>query len=158
MAHLWDLDEHNQLVAARVDDGALVFGHARLHSVAGPPDAWVLLCPVDAGVHVNGEPVPLGLVVLSDRDELRIPGQPPRFFSTETIACVELFPETTRGGCCPRCRQTIECGTSAVCCPSCGLWHHASHELPCWTYAPTCAACAQDTSPDAGFRWTPEEL
>jgi hypothetical protein len=158
MAHFWDLDEGNQQVATPVSDGATVFGQARLHYVAGPPDAWVLVAPPDFGIRLNGEPVSTGLTVLADRDELRVPGQPPRFFSTETIARVEPFPESTRGGCCPRCRQTIECGTQAVRCPSCGLWHHASDELPCWTYAPTCAACAQDTSPDAGFRWTPEEL
>ena len=158
MAHLWDFDEHNQPLATRVDDGALLFDRARLYCVAGPPDAWVLLCEADSRVHINGEPVSAGVVVLADRDELRIPGQSPRYFSTETTARVEPFPESPLGGCCPRCRQTIECGTPAVRCPSCGLWHHASGDLPCWTYAPACAACAQDTSPDAGFRWTPEEL
>jgi hypothetical protein len=158
MAHFWDLDERHQPIATPASDGAAVFGRARLLRIAGPPDAWVLVAPADFGIRLNGEPVTLGLTVLSDRDELRIPGAPPRFFSIESIAQVEPFPESTRGGCCPRCRQAIECGTPAVRCPSCGLWHHASDELPCWTYAPTCAACAQDTSPDAGFRWTPEEL
>jgi len=122
-----------------------------------PADTWALLCGAKQPVRVNGLPVPLGLTVLSDRDEIRLP----RFFarfSTETQAHVEPFPESATRGFCPRCKQRIEAGTPAVCCPSCGLWHHASADLPCWSYAPTCAACVQRTAMDAGFRWTPEDL
>jgi hypothetical protein len=162
MAHFWTTDEHGEFLPTRVDDDGAATrdldASVCLRRVATTPESWVLLCPAESGARVNGESVPLGLVVLSDRDELRLPGRPPRFFSTETLARVEPFPETLRGGYCPRCKQTIDCGSAAVRCPSCGLWHHASGDLPCWTYAPTCAACAQDTDPDAGFRWTPGEL
>jgi hypothetical protein len=129
-----------------------------LGRLADSPETWAILCPPQSELRVNGEPVPLGVAVLADRDELRVPGHAARFFSTETLARVESFPESSGGGCCPRCKLTIEAGSPAVRCPACGLWHHSTDEMPCWIYAPTCAGCAQNTAPDAGFRWTPEDL
>jgi hypothetical protein len=105
-------------------------------------------------------------VILSDRDELRWPvahdasgaAPHPLFFSTERLAAVAPYPAGDRRGSCPRCKQLLTVGDAAVRCPSCGLWHHATDELPCWTYGEHCAACQQVTSLDAGFQWTPEEL
>lgn len=150
MAHFWNRDAAGDWVATPVD-ATLV------RRVAGPQETWALLCPPSSDARVNGERVPLGLAILADRDELRITGHPVRFFSTETLAHVEVFPEGA-GGFCPRCKQEITSGSVVVRCPGCGLCHHASDELPCWTYAGTCAGCTQDTAMDAGFTWTPENL
>jgi hypothetical protein len=133
---------------------------------SGREDAWALLADTSASVLVNGLPVPHGLVVLADRDEITPPwsGTGARvesgtcFFSIERLAAVEPFPSDGRRGSCPRCKQPLTPGGDAVRCPGCGLWHHATVDTPCWSYAPTCAACDQATAFDAGFRWTPEEL
>ena len=175
MAHLWNQDDSGDWVATAVGealasqskalgagvtslDEVMAQEQALLRRLANPHETWAVLCPPRSDVRVNGEPVPLGLAILSDRDELRVPGRPVRYFSTETIARVERYPGTTGGGFCPRCKQPIESGSAAVRCPACGLWHHSAGELQCWTYGPTCAGCAQDTAMDAGFRWTPEDL
>jgi hypothetical protein len=173
MAHFWKRDEANGWVVlpasdpiafvgdaetiATTGDGAAMLEHAYLRRLANPPETWALVCPPRSDVRVNGERLPLGLAILSDRDELRVPGQSARFFSTEATAHIETFPESA-GGFCPRCKQAIAPRSAAVRCPGCGLWHHASDDLPCWNYATTCAGCAQDTALDAGFKWTPEEL
>jgi hypothetical protein len=177
MAHLWILDAGNNWAPtllngdafALVDSGshranveradaeAETNARVLLRRVSSVPDTWALLCGPKQPVWVNGLPVPLGLTVLSDRDEIRLL-HTAVWFSTETQPHVEPFSESATRGVCPRCKQRIEAGTPAVCCPSCGLWHHASDDLPCWSYAPTCAACAQDTAMDADFLWTPEDL
>ena len=174
MAHFWDIDTAGCWVATPVGDtraaidisvelvksdhiAAGAVEHARVWRLTNSPETWALVCPPYSDVRVNGERVPLGLTILSDRDELRIPGLPVRFFSTETLAYVEAFPESA-GGFCPRCKQPIEPGSSAVRCPGCRLWHHASDDLPCWTYAPVCAGCEHSTAMDACFKWTPEKL
>lgn len=174
MAHFWILNDSKEWTPRPlVDDGAVLVGgelhrvddtitkteaHARvlLRRLADPPNTWALLTS-HPRVRVNGSPVPLGMVVLEDRDELSLPAFT-AWFSTETQAQVDPFPESTARGFCPRCKQAIASGSAAVRCPSCGLWHHASEDLPCWTYAPTCSGCAQETALDAGFRWTPEDL
>jgi len=129
-------------------------------------DRWALLPGPLARPLVNGLPVPLGLVVLADRDEIRwraatdsaIAPAGLFFFSTERLARVGPYPPDPRRGSCPRCKQALTPGDPAVRCPGCGLWHHATEALPCWTYGEQCAACPQPTSLDAGFRWTPEDL
>jgi hypothetical protein len=175
MAHIWNVDNAGQWTATPVGDALSLLECARglvevsveetralerlhLRRLAHPPDTWALVCPPQSDVRINGAPVPLGLAILSDRDELRFPGANPRFFSTESLAHVEPFPEGAGHGRCPRCKQGIESGSAAVRCPCCGLWYHASDELPCWTYADRCAGCPQITATDAGFRWTPEDL
>lgn len=110
------------------------------------------------GIAVNGLPVAGGLRTLSDRDEIWTPATGPLFYSTERLARVEPLPLTGHEVPCPRCGQAIAPGSAAVCCPGCEVWHHGSEELPCWSYAPSCALCSQETAADAGFRWTPEEL
>ena len=125
---------------------------------AGPRQDWHLLAPEASEVTVNGYRLSGGLRTLQDRDEIRIPGVGTLFFSTERLATVEPLPESARDVCCPRCRQTVTPGTNAVRCPGCGVWHHASPELACWTYAPGCAMCGQLTAMDAGYQWTPQPV
>ena len=157
MAHLWILDDHDWAASPLVSDVLPLGDGAFLRRLAGSPNSWTLLTDHDQRVRVNGMPAPLGLAVLADRDEVRLPGFV-AWFSTETLAHVEPFPDTDSRGFCPRCKQAITTAAPAVRCPGCRLWHHASEDLPCWTYAPTCAGCAQETALDAGFRWTPEDL
>lgn len=175
MAHLWTtLNESGEWepIALDADAFSLEGGRARpvpdlLHRGGASlalrrvdhqsGSMWALLV-CGAHVMVNGTSVGLGLAALSDRDEIRTPGAPPLFFSTETLAHVTPFPESRPRGFCPRCKQPIAPGTPAVRCPSCSLWYHASDDLGCWTYAPQCSACPQETALDAGYRWTPEEL
>jgi hypothetical protein len=175
MAHLWTLDESDRWVAttladdrvhldATVDIEADVSSESTsddsllIQRLAAAPETWALVCPPGWPGRFNGELVPLGLVILADRDEIRAPGRRTMFFSTETIAHVEPYAGSDDRGFCPRCKQPIEAGTAAVRCPSCGLWHHESDDLPCWTYAPRCTACPHETALDASYRWSPEEL
>lgn len=179
MAHLWFQDLPNEwavipLETPRAELASLLVtahgdvptGDARdgsadavfLQHGTGNQRAWHLLAAPDAEVWVNGLPVLAGLRVLADRDEIRIDGRDTFFFSTEELARVTPMPVTDKPVMCPRCRQRIEPDTLGVRCPQCGLWHHQSDDLPCWTYAPTCALCPQPSALDAGFRWTPMEL
>jgi len=118
--------------------------------------AWALIAPTHSGVRVNSRALPAGLCVLANRDEIRIGGEV-LYFSTETLAEVVPFPGSVRAAYCARCRQQIEVGSPAVCCPNCGIWYNQSAELPCWTYADKCAFCGHPTTFDSGFTWTPEE-
>ena len=179
MAHLWMIGDADDWTVLPLDGAAFALGRGqptrlsdllngardgaslalrRLDDPAGT--LWVLVAGPEVRPIINGTPAPLGLVVLADRDEIRTPGGATLFFSCETRAVVEPFPESRSRGTCPRCRQAIAPGDPAVRCPSCGLWHHATDDLPCWTYEPRCAnsLCAQPTALDAEFRWTPEEL
>ena len=120
-------------------------------------DTWTLLA-LPWAVTVNGLPVPEGLRVLQDRDEIRIAGFERVFFSTERLAAIEPCLSSNSPLMCPRCRQELVAGTPAVCCPACGVWHHQADGLECWTYAERCALCAHSTALDTGYQWTPEEL
>ena len=131
---------------------------SKANRVSQREGGWLLLAERDANVWVNGLPVVTGLRALHDRDEARVGAATPLYFSTERLARPEPLPSTDRALACPRCKQEIKPASSAVCCPDCGVWHHESGELPCWTYDATCALCPQPTDTDAGFRWTPEEL
>jgi hypothetical protein len=161
MAHVWRNNGHDVGWTPTVLDGdGLALGSSaalrRIDDVNGA--AWMLFAASSARVLVNGLPVSIGIVVLADRDEIRVPSEPPLYFSTETLAEVGPFPESCPRGFCPRCRQPIAPCSPAVRCPGCGLSHHASEDLACWTYSPQCAGCSHDTALDAGFRWTPEDL
>jgi hypothetical protein len=177
MAHLWMMGEAGDWGLFPLDADAFALGGARplrlsALPAAAEPDAavvlrrvedpagavWALVAPPDAEVLLNGVPAHLGVVVLSDRDEIRAGGSPTLFFSTEALARVVPFPASGPRGFCPRCKQALEPGTLAVQCPLCNLWHHEKSDLKCWTYGPTCTGCVQDTALDAGFRWTPEDL
>lgn len=182
MAHLWveetvgdwavvplhsprvDLDalsrtaRDRQRNAAPVPAAPSLSGAALLNTGSPGHGAWHLVAPPHVELWINGMPMLAGLHVMADRDEIRFDARDTFFFSTEALARVSPMPITDKAVMCPRCRQRIEPHTLAVCCPPCGLWHHQSDELPCWTYAPTCALCPQPTPLDAGFRWTPTEL
>jgi hypothetical protein len=121
-------------------------------------DVWTLIAH-HAGppVRVNGSPLLLGVRVLRDKDEIRIQGSR-FFFSTESQPHIEPFPGSAKTTFCPRCKEAIEKDSPAVRCPGCGVWHHQSEDLPCWTYDARCALCDQPSALDAGYRWTPEEL
>ena len=123
-------------------------------------DSWALVVALGAPVRVNGVLLPAGLALLADRDEIRVPGSPPLWFSTETIARVGEAPALDgRALRCPRCHLPIDAGSPAVLCPGCRVWHHQSTDRPCFTYkdAP-CAACGEGFELNGGFRWLPEEL
>ena len=117
---------------------------------------WALVVPARSGVRVNGRPVPAGLRVLSDRDEIRDGGEVSHF-STEELATVVPFPGADHPVICCRCRQPIEAGTPAVSCPKCSIAYHQTDELPCFTYAEKCVICGGATTLGAGFAWVPEE-
>ena len=127
-----------------------------VHADAAGAKHWVMIASPGSPARLNGHPLPAGLCVLADRDEIRI-GQEVRYFSSETLATAELFPATERTVFCGRCRQHIEAGSPAVCCPGCGVWYNQSGDLPCWTYSAKCTFCGHPTALDAGFAWTPEE-
>lgn len=176
MAHLWMPDADRDwvvlpLTAAAYDlepsppsalpDGVTAHPAPRrtvlVRAAAGDPESWVLITGPHAELRVNGLPSPGGARALQDRDEIRIPGAGSCFFSSECAARVEAFPAPDAVPC-PRCRQPIGPGTASVRCPRCLRWHHQTAELPCWTYAGTCALCPQPTPLDAGYQWTPAEL
>jgi DNA-directed RNA polymerase subunit RPC12/RpoP len=120
-------------------------------------ESWVVLAGHGADVTVNGIPLLVGICVLRDRDEIRWSRDGFAFFSSEELAAVADLPQGDRKIMCPRCKQEIMPGTPAVRCPRCGVWHHQSEQLPCYTYAENCATCTRKTGLD-GYEWTPEEL
>ena len=125
---------------------------------AGTSPRWTLLAGSATGVHINGVPLALGIRVLADKDEIRAAGHR-LFFSTEELARVVPFPGLAQPAFCPRCKQQIQPGDLAVCCPSCRAWSHQSEKFPCWTYDQSCALCQrQSTALDAGFSFNPATL
>jgi hypothetical protein len=125
-------------------------------------EEWILLAPSAIKVTVNGALLPHGAHVLRDRDCIFLANGCDRqrcFFSTERLAQIEPFPGTGPEVRCPRCKQPMETGTPSVRCPSCGVYHHQSANLTCWSYGPKCALCDQPTDLNLGrYRWTPDEL
>jgi hypothetical protein len=177
MAHLWVTTEAQQWAVLPLEDDALTLTTSPPQPVGHPLaeylslsnvllvrtreaecETWVLVAGAGSGVSVNGLPLATGLRVVSDRDEIHIPGVSNLYFSTESLARVEELSASGQTLFCPRCKQEIEKGSMAVRCPSCGVWHHQTDELNCWTYSEVCALCAYATDLNAGFRWTPEEL
>jgi hypothetical protein len=174
MAHLWFRDEGDiwsalPLGAAAVDisvhppralaEGFRMGVDTRAALVPAPGNGtpvWVLVAAGDGDARVNGLAPVAGVRVLQDHDEVRAASSNTLFFSTETLARVQEFPGAERAVYCGRCRQAMVKGQPAVCCPGCGIWYHQSQDLPCWTYAPSCAFCEQSTALDAGFAWMPE--
>jgi hypothetical protein len=153
---LYDLTTDSVRRAEEASGAAASGGAARLVRADGGSRAWALIAPANSDARVNGRAAHGGLCVLADRDEIRS-GAAVRYFSTETLAEVVPFPGAVRPVYCARCRQLLRVGTPAVSCPNCGMWHCQTDELPCWTYAETCAYCPQPTALDTGFTWTPEE-
>jgi len=176
MAYVW-LEVDGGWAAARLEAGGYrleagaeprIRRHAGIE--AGPCEAellgslvptglerWVLVCGKSA-VRVNGEPVVLGMRVLKDRDEVRLPDGARLYFSAERLAEVAAMPAGSRPVSCARCHRPIEPGNAAVQCPGCNTWHHQTDELPCWLYDERCALCPQATALDASLNWSPERL
>lgn len=123
----------------------------------GSSPAWFVCAHPAARILVNGEPLDLGIALLRHRDELRLPGAAPLYFSAERFAKVEPCTRTDSPRC-PRCAQPIACGEPAVCCPACDVLHHQLPDRPCWSHLPRCGLCERATDLDAGLSWTPEEL
>jgi hypothetical protein len=176
MAHLWVRDEAERWavlplereafslsstpprpIARQLGEGDALCDALLIRADSPQADSWVLIASAGAGVSVNGVPLGAGIRVVSDRDQIRVGGEHEYYFSTETLARIEQFPGGEQPMYCPRCKQEIDAGASAVKCPACGVWHHQTDELNCWTYAQVCALCAQPTEMSTGFRWTPEE-
>ncbi len=174
MAHLWTREAGGwaaqELAGAKMDLGAsaalqapTAHPAATVRMVArlvrtdvGGSKLWAMICSGRGDVRVNGRSVPAGLCVLSDRDEIQI-GAEVQYFSTEALAAAVEFPASDRAVFCGRCRQKIEAGSLAVCCPGCGIWYNQSADLPCWIYTSKCSFCGQPTALDSGFTWAPEE-
>ena len=124
---------------------------------AGANARWMVAAGVDAPLRVNGIPLGgVGIRVLSDRDEIAIPGVGSAYYSSEVLAEVVPFPASDRAVFCGRCRQAIAAGSPAVKCPGCGVWYDQSEELPCWRFSERCAYCTTSTALDAGLTWVPE--
>jgi hypothetical protein len=177
MAHLWMNEDGGRwsvlsLNGDEVDLTALLSGEEtktengakavpRALILRGPStdtSGWLLVTTKGCRARVSGKSVATGIRRLVDRDEILLHGVGRCYFSTETLARIEPLSEESATGCCPRCKQGMTAGEAAVRCPGCGVWHHQSDELPCWTYAERCAICGGSTALDAGFSWTPEEL
>ena len=178
MAHVWMKDADGSWVSTALEHPAYSIGFrssiARLkrrpkQSAAWPAllslpgergrEDWALVSPTGPDVKINGAQMQLGVRVLQDRDAIQVNGTGLAFFSTESLAEAVPFPGSPEPVPCPRCRMAIETACPAVRCPNCGIWHHQNDDgLPCWTYAERCSLCDQLTDPDAGYRWTPEDL
>ena len=126
--------------------------------LSGGCGGWCLIARPGADVRVNGLRPLGGMRLLQDGDEIRVGGASV-FFGAESLPQVVTFAGGEQPKYCPRCRQEVTAGGAAVRCPQCGIWHHQSDELPCWSYAETCALCSQPTQlENASFRWSPEDL
>lgn len=154
MANLWRHDGREWIPQPLADAPSI------LRASVGFGGAWMLLGRAGADLVVNGEPVRLGMVALRDRDEIRLADGSRLFFSAEESACVVPLLEAPPGLRCARCQRVFAASVSVVRCPGegCGLVHHETPELPCWSYDERCAVCPQATVLDGSWRWTPEAV
>ena len=166
MAHLWLPEKDQWLARALTGDGFALPGSPAplpsgvvLRRAGAADDAWYLLSPPAASVRVNGEAVPLGIRALRDKDEIRVAGAAPVFFSTEKLVAVEPY-SGPAGATCLRCAGVIELQSPAAQCPNCRCWYHQSAERGCFTYgdAPICVQCGEEAAVNSEFRWMPEEV
>lgn len=177
MAHLWLQNENCQwiaqplsgselklqsfLVGPKKESQAAITGIADvlvLRTESDSQDEWSILSGQECRITINGIPLFLGIRILNDRDDIRWDRNSFAFYSSEEPAAVVSLKEGDQKLFCPRCKQEIAPGTPAVRCPGCGIWHHQSEHLPCYTYAENCATCTRKTALDNGYNWTPEEM
>ncbi|MEY2410116.1 MAG: Prokaryotic finger family 1 [Verrucomicrobiota bacterium] len=168
MAHLW-ISDLNEWKAQRLasdlfplETGVPAESRGVMLRRSGTAPAiatWYLLAPPAVPVHVNGIHVALGICALRDKDEIRLAGAEPLFFSTEEMVEVEPFAGAAQSRC-PRCTKILESRAPAVRCPGCGTWYHEETDRACFTYGenPICVACGADAVVGGGFAWSPEEL
>ena len=171
MAHLWialETGGHGVLSLENTEH-ELPFGRWPCAPMAGSAatlvrvdarETWALIVNGEKRVRINGAAISAGLAVLADRDEIIVPGAPPLWFSTETVARIDEAPSLDgRALVCPRCRLSIAAGSPAVSCPNCRVRQHQTEELPCFTFdAAPCPACGERFELDGDFRWSPEDL
>src|SRR5262249_3662164 len=155
MPKLWISNQDHQWSATPLDNAEFAIGEAALLSCGGAHKSWVLVASPQAGVRLNGQPVPLGIRVLVDRDAIAGGADESVFFSTQESSCVAPFSKD-RAAPCARCKAEIKPGEASVKCPHCGAFHHQSEEWGCWDYDDKCAACSQPTRDIE--QWTPEQL
>lgn len=110
-------------------DGSIARPTLLVHRGNAADAQWVLLAGHEANVRVNGSPMGVASHVLRDHDEIllgdaEIGSWRRCFFSLAGMVTVEPFPAGGDLMCCPRCKQPILDGQSAVRCPACGLWRH----------------------------------
>jgi hypothetical protein len=156
MAHVFrEGDRGWEVVAVEGDGIPLDDGAGKILLAAGRREArsWFVVVPHASAARVNGIPVP-GMRRLRHKDEIRSPGLPRMYFSTEAVVEVVPFPGKEPVPC-ARCRKPIAPGAETVSCPDCRTWHHQSETWPCWTYAPRCSACERDTS-STSLSWIPD--
>lgn len=164
MAHLWIRQTCGSEAAWQPcalvsgEENLLFSGELRLLShrpADGGEEQWALLAPGGVQALVNGELTLGSIRGLADRDEISLAsGSETVFLSTERLAVVS--DHVGAAAVCPRCKQGITPGAPAVKCPACGMSHHQSEALPCWTYAERCAFCdGRSTALDSSYTWTP---
>jgi hypothetical protein len=159
MARLWRHDGNEWATIGIEDLAADAAVILRSDDAAG--GAWLLVAAGTAGVAINGDRVAVGVAVLADRDEILLADGTRLFFSAASAAVIERFATPPADLRCPRCRRAFAPATPVVRCPApgCGVVHHQTDDLPCFTYADRCAVCPQPTQIDAAAGgWTPEEL
>jgi hypothetical protein len=168
MSHLWytrdgewiaeSLSAERALGEWTGDDASLV----RIAPQPGGPACYALLAPAPS-VRVNGEPLPTGIRVLRDRDEILCRTGQRLWFSTERVAEITRFRGSGDAGVeadearCPRCRDYIEQGTEAVACPNCGVFYHFAADRHCYDYHAECVICRGPTRDlsEQTLAWTP---
>jgi hypothetical protein len=171
MAHLWIKDSGNLAAfPLRGDAFSLLLMPPRkivapeelsrvvlLKTTGSNGAAWVIVAVEDHAVYINEFPLKTGVRALEDKDYVWVEGAGEFYFSTERLACPEPFSDREPQTFCPRCKQEIAEGQTAVRCPECQSWHHQTEDLGCWTYSDHCALCPRPTQLGAGYQWVPEE-
>ena len=168
MPRLWKQQPDGSFVAMGLDGGTSLPIAKDLHVLPSSgqqlQQRWAILqSGRPTTLRVNGEPLPLGLRVLRDRDAIQTAGEDGPglyYFSTDSSAVVAPF-AGAKPIPCARCHELIRPGEAVVQCPACGAVHHqlsGNPDFSCWTYD-SCANCrTQPTTLDDRELWTPADL
>ena len=123
-------------------------------------ERWFLVPYPGTRLDLNGGEILGGVSALRHKDVFGPAGSCKEWvFTTERHAHVESYRSDTEAYC-VRCKLALKDGQRVVVCPSCFAIHHqdASLDLPCWTYADTCAQCSRGTRMNNAYAWTPDDL